>query len=161
MIIDTLLKMSCPLMIGSLFFYYRQTHRAIKTNSLIEVKSKAKQFDVVAVDEGQFFSDIVEFCEDLANSGAIVLVAALDGTFQRKPFGNIVNLLPIAEKVTKLTAVCVYCSKEAAFTKRVVDSEEVELIGGEDEYKPVCRGCFKARGKELYGRKKIQTFKKF
>ncbi len=43
--------------------------------------------------------------------GVIVMVAALDGTFQRKPFGNIINLLPVAEKVTKLTAVCVYCSK--------------------------------------------------
>jgi thymidine kinase len=46
----------------------------------------------------------------LANAGIIVLVAALDGTFQRKGFGNIINLLPVAEKVTKLTAVCVYCS---------------------------------------------------
>ena len=47
----------------------------------------------------------------MADLGINVLVAALDGTFQRKPFGNIINLLPIAEKVTKLTAVCVYCSK--------------------------------------------------
>lgn len=70
-------------------------------------------------------------------------MAALDGTFQRKPFGNIINLLPIAEKVTKLTAVCVYCSKEASFTKRVIDCQEIELIGGEEEYKPVCRACFK------------------
>ena len=79
----------------------------------------------------------------------------MDGTFQRKPFNNIVNLLPIAEKVTKLTAVCVYCSHEAAFTKRIVESEEIELIGGEDEYKPVCRNCFWANGKELNGRRKM------
>ena len=97
----------------------------------------------MAIDEGQFFPDIVEFSEEMADLGINVLVAALDGTFQRKPFGNIINLLPIAEKVTKLTAVCVYCSKEAAFTKRVVESQEVELIGGEEEYKPVCRLCFK------------------
>lgn len=43
--------------------------------------------------------------------GIIVIVAALDGTFQRKPFSNIINLLPMAEKVMKLTAVCVYCAK--------------------------------------------------
>ena len=64
----------------------------------------------------------MEFCEDLANMGIIVMVAALDGTFQRKPFGNIINLLPVAEKVTKLTAVCVYCSSEASFTQRVIES---------------------------------------
>ena len=84
---------------------------------------KAKLYDVVAIDEGQFYPNIVEFCEELANEGIIVMVAALDGTFQRKPFGNIINLLPVAEKVTKLTAVCVYCANEASFTQRVIESE--------------------------------------
>lgn len=59
-----------------------------------------------------------------------MIVAALDGTFQRKAFGNIINLLPVAEKVIKLSAVCVYCTKEAAFTLRTIDSQEIELIGG-------------------------------
>jgi thymidine kinase len=43
----------------------------------------------------------------MANKNKIVIIAALDGTFQRKPFGNILNLIPKAEKVTKLNAVCV------------------------------------------------------
>ena len=60
------------------------------------VKVKSREFDVVAIDEGQFFTDIVEFCEELADFGVVVMVAALDGTFQRKPFGNILNLLPLA-----------------------------------------------------------------
>ena len=30
------------------------------------------------------FPDIVEFCEEMANAGKTVIVAALDGTFQRK-----------------------------------------------------------------------------
>ena len=30
------------------------------------------------------FPDLVEFCETMANSGKTVIVAALDGTFQRK-----------------------------------------------------------------------------
>ena len=72
----------------------------------------------------------------------VVLVAALDGTFERKAFGKIVDLIPLAEKVSKLSAVCVYCYQEAAFTKRVVASRQIELIGGEQIYKPVCRGCF-------------------
>lgn len=56
----------------------------------------------------------------MANKNKIVVIAALDGTFERKPFGNIVNLIPLAEKVSKLCAVCVYCTKEAAFTKRII-----------------------------------------
>ncbi len=74
--------------------------------------------------------------------GKTVLVAALDGTFERKAFGSIINLIPMAEKVTKLCAVCVYCTKEAAFTKRVVESRQIQLIGGAEMYKPVCRLCF-------------------
>lgn len=74
--------------------------------------------------------------------GKIVVIAALDGTFERKPFGNIINLIPMAEKVSKLCAVCVYCTKEAAFTKRIVESRQIQLIGGAEMYKPVCRQCF-------------------
>jgi thymidine kinase len=78
----------------------------------------------------------------MANKEKTVVVSALDGTFERKPFGNIINLIPLAEKVSKLCAVCVYCTNEAAFTKRIVESKQVELIGGAEMYKPVCRACF-------------------
>ena len=63
--------------------------------------------------------------------GKVVLVAALDGTFERKAFGKIVGLIPLAEKVSKLSAICVYCNQDAAFTKRVVASRQIKLIGGE------------------------------
>ena len=41
--------------------------------------------------------------------GKIVLVAALDGTFQRLPFPEMLALVPLAEAVTKLQAVCMVC----------------------------------------------------
>ena len=101
-----------------------------------------EEYDVIGIDEGQFFPDVATVCEQLANLDKVVLVAALDGTFERKAFGRIIDLIPLAEKVCKLSAVCVYCSQEAAFTKRVVASRQIELIGGEEMYKPVCRSCF-------------------
>lgn len=52
-----------------------------------------------------------------------MIVAALDGTFQRKPFGKILDLVPLSEQVTKLSAVCIECGKEAAFTRRTVDCQ--------------------------------------
>lgn len=73
----------------------------------------------------------MEEAENLANSGIVVIIAALDGTFQRKPFGSILSLVPMAEYVTKLSAVCIDCGKEAAFTRRTIDCQEIELIGGE------------------------------
>ena len=120
----------------------RVTRKATKTTELLPLLDKVKDYDVVGIDEGQFFPDVVEFCDRAANLGKTVVVAALDGTFERKPFRNIVSLIPLAEKVSKFSAVCVYCTKEAAFTRRAIASKQVELIGGAEMYKPVCRGCF-------------------
>lgn len=78
----------------------------------------------------------------MANMGKKVVVAALDGTFQRKPFGSILKLVPLAENVTKLSAVCVLCQRNAAFSMRISDETQVEVIGGSDKYVAVCRGCF-------------------
>lgn len=51
------------------------------------------QHDVIGVDEGQFFPDIVEWCDMQAQKyGKIVVVAALDGTFQRQPFGKVLEV---------------------------------------------------------------------
>lgn len=72
------------------------------------------------------FPDIVEFCEEMANDGKMVIVAALDGTFQRKPFGPILDLVPLAESVIKLKAVCMVCFSDAAFTKRLGTETEVQ-----------------------------------
>ena len=50
--------------------------------------------------------DVVEFADQAANRRKVVLVAALDGTFDRKNFNRILELIPLAEHVTKLNAVC-------------------------------------------------------
>lgn len=74
--------------------------------------------------------------------GKIVIVAALDGTFQRKPFGKVLNLIPLSETVTKLSAVCVLCQDDAAFSVRLSNETAVEVIGGADKYIAVCRTCY-------------------
>lgn len=78
----------------------------------------------------------------MANMGKIVIVAALDGTFQRKPFGNILSLVPLAESVVKLSAICMQCYMEAAFSKRTGTEQELVVIGGADKYQAVCRRCY-------------------
>lgn len=74
--------------------------------------------------------------------GKIVMIAALDGTFQRKPFGKVLNLVPCSESVTKLSAVCVLCQDDAAFSVRLSNETAVEVIGGADKYIAVCRTCY-------------------
>ncbi|XP_048847179.1 thymidine kinase, cytosolic-like [Brienomyrus brachyistius] len=120
----------------------KNTMEAVPANRLKDVQSLAVQASVIGIDEGQFFPDTVEFCEEMANMGKTIIVAALDGTFQRKPFGDILSLVPLAESVVKLNAVCMQCFKEAAYTKRLGEEREVEVIGGADKYNAVCRACY-------------------
>lgn len=126
----------------------RQLMPAVKARTLAEVNEMVAQFDVVAIDEGQFFEDIVEITDKWANQGKIVVVAALDATFERKvraanqPFGRVCELVAIAETVQKLSAVCLSCSEWAYFTLKLDGSrKDVTDIGGIEKYHPVCRAC--------------------
>ncbi|XP_034960114.1 thymidine kinase, cytosolic [Zootoca vivipara] len=120
----------------------RNTMEAYSACCLKDVHQEAVNAAVIGIDEGQFFPDIVEFCEAMANAGKTVIVAALDATFQRKAFGNILQLVPLAESVVKLNAVCMECYREASYTKRLGTEKEVEVIGGADKYHSVCRVCY-------------------
>ncbi|KAK9903332.1 hypothetical protein WJX75_003109 [Coccomyxa subellipsoidea] len=102
----------------------------------------AHSYNVIGIDEGQFFPDVVEYAERWANEGKIVIIAALDGTFQRQPFRSILELIPLAEEVFKLQAVCSGCHREAAFTHRLGDEQEVEVVGGAENYVASCRACY-------------------
>ena len=112
-------------------------------NNLSEIPEEhIEKVDVIVIDEGAFFNDLVSFADNWANKGKIVIVAGLDGTYQREPFPNIVNLIPKAEEVHKLSAICTLCGEDAHFTKRIIESNQQILIGGSDIYEARCRICF-------------------
>jgi thymidine kinase len=120
----------------------RQCMQAVPVMRLDEAEHLADTTDVFGIDEGQFFPDIVPFCERMANRGKLVIVAALDGTYQRQPFGSIIELIPRAETVTKLAAVCRSCGADAAFSHRLTNEKAVELVAGADKYAALCRACW-------------------
>ena len=62
----------------------KHTLQATSCSTLADIGEQWREYDVVGIDEGQFFPDLHEFCETAANAGKVVVVAALDGTFQRK-----------------------------------------------------------------------------
>lgn len=64
------------------------------------------EFDVIGIDEGQFFPDLLLFAETAANAGKTVVVAALDGTFQRKVPRCASFALSVS--VSVLVCVCVF-----------------------------------------------------
>lgn len=61
-----------------------------------------QDFDCIGIDEGQFYPDIVHFAENAASKGKVVIISALSGTFLRKPFNDVLDLIPKCEKIKQL-----------------------------------------------------------
>ena len=81
-------------------------------------------------------------CNELANSGKRVIVAGLDMDYMGKPFGPMPNLMAIAEYVTKVHAVCSKSGKMASYTDRIVDNDELILLGDTRKYQALSRKEF-------------------
>jgi len=105
--------------------------------------TKLLTYDVIAVDEGHFFGDdLVRTATLLANSGKLVYISALSGSYQQRPLDTTSKLLAIADHVEFKSAMCA-CRKEAGFTHRIVpvDPENPVLVGGAESYEAICRQC--------------------
>jgi thymidine kinase len=107
-----------------------------------EIWEKSQDYDVIGIDEGQFFDDeLVKVCNDLANLGKRVIVAGLDQDYRGIPFEPIPKLLAVAEYITKTLAICVVCGNPADKTQRKIVSKERVLVGASDAYEARCRNC--------------------
>jgi thymidine kinase len=99
--------------------------------------------DVIGIDEAQFFDDnIVDVCNQLANSGVRVIVAGLDMDYTGKPFGPMPSLMATAEYVTKVHAICVHTGNLAHYSHRIVPGKKQVMLGEKSEYEPVSRATF-------------------
>jgi thymidine kinase len=111
-------------------------------------------YHVVGCDEAQFYPDLVETVEHWVETlGKHVRVTGLDGDFEKKKFGFTLDLIPMCDEVIKLHASCKVCLDElssnnfhgnistisAPFTKRLTESKEQKIVGGNATYIPVCR----------------------
>ena len=109
-------------------------------NEVLVFKNK---FDIIGIDEAQFFGDdIIDVCNTIANSGSRVIVAGLDMDYSGKPFGPMPFLMAIAEKVTKVHATCSETGEPALYSFRKTDNKETIMIGEKNEYKPLSRRAF-------------------
>jgi thymidine kinase len=109
----------------------------------IKDKFKVASSSVILINEGQFFPDLEEFVKILLKNDKKVYVCGLDGDFERKKFGQILDLIPICDKVTKLTSLCSVCKNgtPGIFSKRITCEKEQTVVGS-DNYIPVCRKCY-------------------
>jgi thymidine kinase len=109
----------------------------------IKDKFKVSTSEVILINEGQFFPDLEDFVKTLLEYNKKVYVCGLDGDFERKKFGQMLNLIPLCDEVHKLTSLCSLCKNgtKGIFSMRL-SSEKEQMVVGSDNYIPVCRCCY-------------------
>jgi thymidine kinase len=122
--------------------------RAVAVARPEEIPGLTDGYDVVGIDEVQFFPPEIVFVIDvLVERGARVVASGLDQDFRGLPFGAMPELLCRAELVDKLQAVCHRCGGPATMTQRLVDGAPAPadgatiVVGALDSYEARCRAC--------------------
>ena len=119
---------------------------SINTTSLKEVVDTClEKYEVFLINEGQFFEDLLTVVTELVEDHSKkVYVCGLDGDFKRRKFGQILDLIPMCDKVTKRHAICKKCKDgtRGCFSMRLTSETEQVCIGS-DSYIPVCRQCYR------------------
>jgi thymidine kinase len=127
------------------------THSGIKEHDIVtatllkDIEEHVSKYEVLLIDEGQFFDDLVKCVVHWRNDlRKIVIVACLDMTSDLTPFRDMGNLFAMADKITKLKSVCLSCKKDASFSKCLVNksSDSDILIGGAGTYVANCLDCY-------------------
>lgn len=107
--------------------------------------------EFVAIDESQWFGEeLVPVVTKLVEQGKHVIISGLAMTYNRQPFVPIPTLMAMADKTTKLSAICAICGDEAPFHKRITKNNnkidpldpDPTLVGRTDSYEARCRNCF-------------------
>ncbi len=99
--------------------------------------------EVVGIDEANFFGpELSAVAGRLADSGKQVILAGLDTDYLGRPFPPVPEMLALAESITKTLAICVRCGNPAKHTQRLVESEDLIVVGAAGFYEARCRRCF-------------------
>ena len=144
--------------------YQESPNSVITHNKLYNVKStplseltpmfeteEYKKSQVILIDEGQFFDDLVEFAKKSVNlDNKIVIISGLNGDYKKMAIGHINELMTEADDICFQRAICHYCKspEDAIFSLRINSLNKNQiLIGEKDLYVPVCRYHYNQRYK--------------
>lgn len=115
-------------------------------------EEKLKEIDAIFIDEGQFFSGLLQFSKQMKGRGKHIYVAGLDLDYRRKAFGDILSLLEITPRDHRhhLKANCEFCHtpNSALYSHRFNERLPVDqlnqrvVFAGKELYAPVCAICW-------------------
>jgi thymidine kinase len=113
----------------------------ISVPSLSEVEHKVNMAatDVILIDEGQFYSDLKDFCTKFGDKQ--IVISCLSGDYKQCPFSPVSEVISIADHIIHQKSICTKCGQDAPFTIRTTDSTEQIVVGDGSMYQPRCRSC--------------------
>jgi len=123
------------------------------TTKLLDIldiwKEEGIEYDVILINEGQFFEDLYPFVNNLLEAKKKVYVCGLDGDHKRTKFGQILDLVSLCDKITKLTSYCEFCKDGTLgiFSLRLTEEKE-QVVVGNSIYASVCRNCYDGAKKQ-------------
>lgn len=127
----------------------RATCATVQYLGQVVLRDRIKDHSVIIVDEAQFFPELVEFVKYVVEElGKKLYLVGLDGDIHRRPFGEILQCIPLADRILKLTSFCHSCADgtPGLFSYRSQGPQDQQvLIGGQDMYQSLCRECFLRR----------------
>lgn len=108
---------------------------------IYRLSDQISQANSIYINEAQFFPDLYDFVLDQLKQNKNLYLYGLDGDFQQKKIGSLLDLIPYCDSICKLNSICERCNQTAIFTKRIVDNME-QYLPDENAYIPLCRNCF-------------------
>jgi thymidine kinase len=117
-------------------------------------KQIGKKVECIAIDEGQFVSELFLFTRHLLDANHDVLIAGLDLDFRALPFGEMLNLTWLVNayggSITECMAYC-SCGSRALYSQRLIDGKPAAYLSPIkvpcDSYEPRCAEHFVLPGK--------------
>lgn len=108
-----------------------------------------KSIYCVLVDEAQFLSkqQVLQLTRVVDELNIPVMAFGLKNDFQNRLFEGSYYLLAQADKIEEIKTICWYCDRKATMVLRFRDGVPINTgdqiqIGGNEDYKPVCRRCY-------------------
>ena len=127
----------------------------VKINEITDLLTMIDDYDVFGIDEAQLFTNLLSTTTQLADiHHKRIIIAGLNGTSERRMFGEILYLIPHANTIQKLEPFCKLCAEKskitpAIFTKCTVSKSSTIMIGGKDSYVAVCRECYNTNESQM------------
>src|SRR5213079_1612023 len=110
--------------------------------------------EIIGIDEAQFLGmEMVDLVVRLADMGKRIIIAGLDTDYLGRPFHPMPELLAVADEITKTLAICMQCGNPAKHTQRLIDSEDLVVVGAAGMYEARCRRCFEPNLAKLVPRR--------